>query len=514
MAGSLDEPMSAVRRRGPAQRARRRRRRRLRGVPPGGSRSPSAARTAATAARAATSGSSPTTTSPRCWRSATTRTAAPRNGVHGKGKDLHGRRGEDLEVAVPEGTVVTRPVHRRAARRAAAPRRPLAGRGRRPGRPGQRQVPDQPAAGADLRRAGRARRGALAQARAEADGRRRPRRLPQRRQEHADQRDLRGQAEDRRLPVHDARAEPRRRPPRRRHRVRRRRHPRPDRGRQRGQGPRPPVPAPRRAGPGAVPARRPRRPRRHVSPAEQERILLDELRRLPARAARAAPARRRHQGRRHRHHRSGRARFTPDGEHRFVISAVTGDGLRPLVGAMARLVHEARAATPRQEGVVLLRPEPTGAAVERIGENEFRVTGRDVERVVALNDVTTPDAARLHQPPPRAPRRRQAARAGRRDATATSCGSATSASTIERRVIVRVGRQDRHARRSPTSGGDRRRRDRQAGRRDRGAARRRARDRRGVVGRGRRRRGRPRAAQPARPTCRRCRRSPPPASPG
>ena len=28
------------------------------------------------------------------------------NGVHGKGKDLHGRRGESLEVKVPEGTVV------------------------------------------------------------------------------------------------------------------------------------------------------------------------------------------------------------------------------------------------------------------------------------------------------------------------------------------------------------------------------------------------------------------------
>ena len=29
------------------------------------------------------------------------------NGVHGKGKDMHGKRGEDLEVHVPEGTVVT-----------------------------------------------------------------------------------------------------------------------------------------------------------------------------------------------------------------------------------------------------------------------------------------------------------------------------------------------------------------------------------------------------------------------
>src|SRR6187200_944199 len=29
------------------------------------------------------------------------------NGVHGKGKDLHGRSGEDLEVFVPEGTVAS-----------------------------------------------------------------------------------------------------------------------------------------------------------------------------------------------------------------------------------------------------------------------------------------------------------------------------------------------------------------------------------------------------------------------
>jgi GTPase involved in cell partitioning and DNA repair len=28
------------------------------------------------------------------------------NGVHGKGKDLHGRRGQSLEIKVPEGTVV------------------------------------------------------------------------------------------------------------------------------------------------------------------------------------------------------------------------------------------------------------------------------------------------------------------------------------------------------------------------------------------------------------------------
>jgi GTP-binding protein len=84
--------------------------------------------------------------------------------------------------------------------------------------------------------------------------------------------------------------------------------------------------------------------------------------------------------------------FTPDGETRFVISAVTRDGLGPLVGAMARHVHGARQEEPVQDGVVLLRPVPSGAAVEREGEHEFRVRGRDVERVVALNDVTSPDA--------------------------------------------------------------------------------------------------------------------------
>ena len=75
-----------------------------------------------------------------------------------------------------------------------------------------------------------------------------------------------------------------------------------------------------------------------------------------------------------------------------VGSAVTGSGVRELVGRMASLVHEARSEFPEREGVVVLRPEATGAAVERIDDGEFRLVGRDVERVVALNDVTTPEA--------------------------------------------------------------------------------------------------------------------------
>ena len=56
---------------------------------------------------------------------------------------------------------------------------------------------------------------------------------------------------------------------------------------------------------------------------------------------------------------------------------------------LASLVHEARQSEPQPEGVVVIRPEVSGAVVESLGDGEFRVVGREVERVVALNDVTT-----------------------------------------------------------------------------------------------------------------------------
>jgi GTPase len=130
-----------------------------------------------------------------------------------------------------------------------------------------------------------------------------------------------------------------------------------------------------------------------IGPAEQERVLLDELGRYrPALLARprlvlgtkadiVSPD-------------DARAWLAAgaDGD-RLVVSAVTGDGVRRAVGAMAAAVHEARATEPERAGVVLLRPVPSGSVVERIGEREFRVSGRDVERAVALNDVTTHAAA-------------------------------------------------------------------------------------------------------------------------
>ncbi len=80
------------------------------------------------------------------------------------------------------------------------------------------------------------------------------------------------------------------------------------------------------------------------------------------------------------------------GWDRPVISAVTRQGTRELVGQMAALVHEARQTEPEPEGLVVIRPEVTGAVIERVDDREFRLVGREVERVVALNDVTTPEA--------------------------------------------------------------------------------------------------------------------------
>ena len=188
------------------------------------------------------------------------------NGVHGKGKDLHGasRRGPAASTCprAPSSATSTParswPTSSTTATAGWPP--PAAGAGGAtpsscPTAAGRPSFAEQGEHGEER----------WLQARAEADGRRRPRRLPQRRQEHVHQPHLGGQAQDRRLPVHHPRAAPRRRAPRRRLRDDRRRHPRPHRGRQRGPGPRPPVPAPHRAGPGAVRAGRPGRRRRHAA---------------------------------------------------------------------------------------------------------------------------------------------------------------------------------------------------------------------------------------------------------
>jgi GTP-binding protein len=71
------------------------------------------------------------------------------------------------------------------------------------------------------------------------------------------------------------------------------------------------------------------------------------------------------------------------------MSSATGAGVRAVVGELARLVAAARAAEPVPEGFVLHRPEVTGVRVEREDDGVFRVHGREAERAVALNDVTS-----------------------------------------------------------------------------------------------------------------------------
>jgi GTP-binding protein len=76
----------------------------------------------------------------------------------------------------------------------------------------------------------------------------------------------------------------------------------------------------------------------------------------------------------------------------MLISAITNQGLRELVGRLASLVHSARQELPVLEGRVILKPESEGSWVEKLGHGGFRVHGRKAERAVHLNDVTTPEA--------------------------------------------------------------------------------------------------------------------------
>jgi GTP-binding protein len=76
------------------------------------------------------------------------------------------------------------------------------------------------------------------------------------------------------------------------------------------------------------------------------------------------------------------------------VSAVTRDGVEPLVGRLARLVSEARAAVPAPEAFVVHRPVAEGFRIEAAdGEGGgWRVVGRQAERAVALSDLTNPEA--------------------------------------------------------------------------------------------------------------------------
>jgi GTP-binding protein len=75
------------------------------------------------------------------------------------------------------------------------------------------------------------------------------------------------------------------------------------------------------------------------------------------------------------------------------ISGVTGEGVPALIGRMAEAVAEARrAVVAPPESVVIHRPAAEDVAVERSSDGSFLVTGRKAERAVAVNDLTNADA--------------------------------------------------------------------------------------------------------------------------
>ncbi len=122
-----------------------------------------------------------------------------------------------------------------------------------------------------------------------------------------------------------------------------------------------------------------------ISPADQERVLLEELGRyrpellerprivVGSRADVAA------------------AEF--DGEAPEPrVSAVTREGLDELLGAIAEAVERARDETPAPEPFVVHRPRPSGFAITRDDDGVVRVSGRAAERVVAMADLTNEEA--------------------------------------------------------------------------------------------------------------------------
>ncbi len=75
-----------------------------------------------------------------------------------------------------------------------------------------------------------------------------------------------------------------------------------------------------------------------------------------------------------------------------VISAVTRAGIDRFLGMLGQMVDEARAAEPEPEPYVVHRPAEEGFSVQRDDDGAWRVTGRAAERVVAMADLTNPDA--------------------------------------------------------------------------------------------------------------------------
>ncbi|MBV9659571.1 MAG: GTPase ObgE [Acidimicrobiales bacterium] len=120
--------------------------------------------------------------------------------------------------------------------------------------------------------------------------------------------------------------------------------------------------------------------------AEQEAILLDELRRYqPELLSRPRLVV------------GSKADAATSDREGPKISALTGVGLRPVLGELAVLVEAARSELGPVSRYVVHRPEPGGVAVSRDRDGAWLVGGRAAARAVALSDLTIPEALEYAQ---------------------------------------------------------------------------------------------------------------------
>ena len=74
------------------------------------------------------------------------------------------------------------------------------------------------------------------------------------------------------------------------------------------------------------------------------------------------------------------------------LSAVTGEGVNPVLGRLRELVAEARETDDAPAQHVVHRPSPGGVTVLRLADGIFEIEGRQARRAVALSDLTDPAA--------------------------------------------------------------------------------------------------------------------------
>lgn len=120
-----------------------------------------------------------------------------------------------------------------------------------------------------------------------------------------------------------------------------------------------------------------------TSPEEQERVLLEELAAYNPDLVERPRVRI-----------GSRADMADDiGDFDgLVVSAVTRQGLPQLLGALRPLVEQARAEVVDDETWVVYRPEPEGFEIERNDDGSWSVLGRPAARAVAFSDLTNLEA--------------------------------------------------------------------------------------------------------------------------